>query len=226
MTGLIVVGAGPGLGRSVAHRFAAEGLRVSLIARRKRTLDSVRAAVESACVPVSTYLADAGNTDQLVPAIHAAVSDNGVPDVVVYNAGLVQVDGPGDLTAAEQVHAWRVNVLGVITTAVATMPLMADRGAGTFLVTGGMPVPAADYFSLSLGKAGVRAVTTMLAERYTPLGVHAASITIAGEIAPRTPFDPDDIAEHYWRLHMQRRADWATEFVFDGARRTALSWRS
>lgn len=216
VSGLIVVGAGPGLGLSVARRFAAEGLHVSLIARRRSTLASVQAEVEASGATVSAYTADVALTDQLTTAIGTAVADNGVPDVVVYNAGLIRADGPADLSAAQQSHAWSVNVLGALTTATSTLPGMVARGGGTFLVTGGLPVPVASHFSLSLGKAALRAMTVMLAEYYGPLGVHAATVTIGGEVAPGTRFDPGLIAERYWRLHAEPPMSWTTEYVFDG----------
>ncbi len=216
MAGLLMVGAGPGLGRSIALRFAREGMRAGLIARRSQTLDVVAAAVERTGVAVSRYRADAGHTDELQSAIAAAVSHGGVPEVVVYNAGLIQADAPGELSAAQQLEAWSVNVQGALTTANLTMPAMAERGSGSFLATGGMPVPQAAYLSLSLGKAGLRALTLMLAEYFGPRGIHAASVTVGGEIATGSAFDPDVIAEHFWRLHAQPRQHWETLYAFDG----------
>jgi NAD(P)-dependent dehydrogenase (short-subunit alcohol dehydrogenase family) len=216
VSGLLIVGVGPGLGRSVAVRFAREGLPVSLVARREETLAAVAADVTPLGVPVSRHRADAGRTEDVQEAVAASIAEHGVPDVVVYNAGRIQADAPGDLTAQQQTEAWSVNVLGALTTAVAALPAMARRGSGTFLITGGLPVPMSSYLSLSLGKAGVRALTAMLAEHYGPAGVHAATVTVAGAIAPGTDFDPDAIAEHYWRLHAQLPADWETEFVYAG----------
>src|SRR5258707_260490 len=79
----------------------------------------------------------------------------GVPDVVVYNAARIQTDEVGDLTARQHLDAWAVNVVGAITVAARVLPPMADRGSGTFIVTGGMPRPDPRYVSLSLGKAGI-----------------------------------------------------------------------
>jgi NAD(P)-dependent dehydrogenase (short-subunit alcohol dehydrogenase family) len=217
VAGLIVVGAGPGIGLSVARQFAGIGMSVCAIARRRETLATVSVALAPHGVAVSCHVADAGRTDELQGALRAAINEHGVPEVVVYNAGVIQADSPGDLSPAEQTRAWSVNVLGALTTAVETMPLMAERGSGTFLITGGMPVPVASYLSLSLGKASVRTLTTMLAEHYAPHGVHAATVTVAGAVAPGTAFDPDAIAEHYLRLHAQPPNQWQTELLFDGA---------
>jgi NAD(P)-dependent dehydrogenase (short-subunit alcohol dehydrogenase family) len=43
-----------------------------------------------------------------------------------------------------------------------------------------------------------------------------ATVTVDGPVAKGTPFDPDDIAEHYWRLHTQTREGWAREIVRKG----------
>lgn len=77
-----------------------------------------------------------------------------------------------------------------------------------------MPVPVPERVSLSLGKAGVRALVELLDGYYGPGGVHAATVTVAGgPVAVGTAFDPDDIADQYWRLHTQPRPAWQREVV-------------
>jgi hypothetical protein len=76
-----------------------------------------------------------------------------------------------------------------------------------------MPEPKAQYVSLSLGKAAIRALAAMLDEQYGPSGVHVATVTVAGPVAPGGAWDPDDVAEHYWRLHQQPRETWTHEVV-------------
>jgi NAD(P)-dependent dehydrogenase (short-subunit alcohol dehydrogenase family) len=146
-------------------------------------------------------------------ALDRVVEEYGVPDVVVYNAAAIQADAVGDLTAQQHLDAWAVNVVGAITTAAHVVPAMVERGGGTFIITGGMPQPKPDYLSLSLGKAGVRSLVTMLDQQYGSAGIHAATVTVSGGVAPGSVWDPDDIADHYWRLHVQPRADWTHEVV-------------
>jgi NAD(P)-dependent dehydrogenase (short-subunit alcohol dehydrogenase family) len=69
---------------------------------------------------------------------------------------------------------------------------------------------------LSLGKAGVRALTALLAKSYEPAGIHVATVTVAGYVAPGTAFDPNGIAEHYWSLHSQPAGAWEREIVHTG----------
>jgi hypothetical protein len=56
----------------------------------------------------------------------------------------------------------------------------------------------------------------MLDQQYGPAGVHVATVTVAGTVAPGTDFDPDDIAGQYWRLHTQPRPDWQREITYAG----------
>jgi hypothetical protein len=95
---------------------------------------------------------------------------------------------------------------------------MREAKAGTFLATGGYayidPYPA--YASLALGKAGLRAATTLLHKELKDDGVHATSVTVHGPIAPDTALAPDLIAESYWTLHNQLAEAWTDEIHFTG----------
>ncbi len=216
MPGVIVIGAGPGIGLSVAKRFAREGLPVGLIARSPATVDAALAALADAGVETHGATADAADEESLRSALDELVDHLGVPDALVYNAAIIQWDSVGELSAAGHLDAWAVNVVGAITAAAHLLPRMAERGGGTYVITGGMPEPVPEVTSLSLGKAGVRALTKLLDKRFGPSGVHVATVTVGGAVAPGTEFDPDDIAEHYWRLHMQRPHAREREVLLDG----------
>ncbi|GAA2109198.1 SDR family NAD(P)-dependent oxidoreductase [Actinomadura alba] len=221
MSGAVIIGAGPGIGQAVARRFAREGMPIALIARSDETLKAAAEAVTPTGVRVLTLAADSTDEHALRSALDAAAGELGQPDVVVYNAAIIQADAPGELSVSAHLDAWAVNVVGALTAAAHVAPAMARRGSGTFLITGGMPEPKPQYVSLSLGKAGVRTLVTLLDQAYGTSGVHVASVTVAGPVAAGTDFDPDDIAEHYWRLHTQPRHQWEREALHTG--RSALT---
>lgn len=208
MPGAIVIGAGPGIGRSVALRFAREGMPVAVLARTEK---SVRAVTEAATA--TSVIVDVTDEDALKAALDKVSDELGLPDVLVYNAAALRADAIGDLSARGHLDAWAVNVVGAITAAAHLAPAMAERGSGSIIVTSGMPEPKPDYVSLSLGKSGVRTLVTLLDQTYGAAGVHVASVTVVGHVAPGTDYDPKDIAEHYWRLHTQARDDWEHEVV-------------
>jgi NAD(P)-dependent dehydrogenase (short-subunit alcohol dehydrogenase family) len=216
MPGAVIIGAGPGIGRSVALRFARESMPVALIARSEKTVRDTAKAVSPLGVPVACLTADSTDEAALRAALDTAAGRLGLPDVVVYNAAIIQADAPGELPGSGHLHAWAVNVIGALTAAAHLAPAMASRGSGTFLITGGMPDPDPAYVSLSLGKAGVRTLVALLDREYGPSGIHVASVTVAGPVAPGTSFDPGEIADHYWRLHAQPRRDWEREVLHAG----------
>jgi NAD(P)-dependent dehydrogenase (short-subunit alcohol dehydrogenase family) len=217
MAGVVIVGAGPGIGMSVARRFAAAGMPVGLIARTPASTGTVRTALAGTDIAVAQATADAGQDDQLKAALDTISGQLGAPQALVYNAGLIRHDRPGELSREQYVTAYAINVLGAMTAAVHLAPAMAAAGGGSILITGGMPEPDPAVTSLSLGKAAVRALTTLLASEYGPSGIHVATVTVGGAVAPGGQFDPDLIAEEYWRLHTQRPEAWEHEVAFTGA---------
>lgn len=216
MAGAVVIGVGPGIGQAVARRFAREGLPVTLVARTGQTLAAAEAALAETGVPVLRVTADSTDETALRAALDSAEKEYGLPDAVIYNAALVRPDAPGELSLRGQLDAWAVNVGGALTAGAHVGPAMARRGSGTFLITSGMPEPKAPYVSLSLGKSGVRTLAALLDQEYGPSGVHVATVTVDGPVAPGTAFDPTVIADHYWHLHRQPRDQWQHDILHTG----------
>ncbi|WP_234379965.1 SDR family oxidoreductase [Streptomyces sp. CMB-StM0423] len=191
------------------------------MARSERTLARGAEAVAATGTGVAPgsgalpLVADVTDEAALRAALDAATGRFGVPDAVVCNAALVRADAIGELAQSALLDAWAVNVGSALTAAAHLAPAMARRGGGSFLLTGGMPEPKA------LGKAGVRTLARLLDLEYGPGGVHVATVTVDGAVAPGTDFDPDLIAEHYWRLHTQPRSRGEHDVAYTGAEATA-----
>lgn len=212
MPAAFVIGAGPGIGRAVARRFARDGFDVGLLARSPGTVEPI--AGELTGVRTATAVADVADEAALRNGIERLVEVLGVPEVLVYNAGVIRADTVEDLDAATLAGTWAVNVGGAVTTAAALLSRMADAGGGSYLLTSGMPDPLPQVASLSLGKAGLRALAALLDREYGPRGVRAATVTVCGPVVPGTRYDPDDIAEQYARLHARPAGDRTTDVRF------------
>ena len=217
MPGAVIIGVGPGIGLSVARRFARSGMPVSVIARTRGAIDAAAETLRRDSAQVTGLLADTTDEDALRSALDTAEDRYGVPDVLVYNAALVRRDRLGELPAVQLLGTWAVNVGGAITAAAHTGRKMARAGHGTLIITGGMPEPAPEFFSLSLGKAGVRTLVELLDQELGPAGVHVATVTVYDAVAAGTAFDPDEIAETYWQLYREPPGQWTREMAYTGA---------
>jgi NAD(P)-dependent dehydrogenase (short-subunit alcohol dehydrogenase family) len=214
MTSAIVIGAGPGIGTSVARRFAREGLAVAVLARSQATVDAARARLNPTGAAALGLTADVTDEAGLKAALDEVTARHGVPDVLVYNAAHIQSDPFGALDARGLLDTLAVNVVGAMTAIAHLGPAMARAARGTILLTGGMPEPLPESTSLSVSKAALRGLTALLAREYGPAGVHVATVTVAGAVAPLGPLDPDEIADVYWRLHTQAPEAWEREVLF------------
>lgn len=90
---LLVIGAGPGIGRSVTTLFAKHGYaNVALVARRSAQLETEKKAVQDALGPegkVRTYAVDVVDAAALARALDDADAELGRPECVFYNAARV-----------------------------------------------------------------------------------------------------------------------------------------
>jgi short-subunit dehydrogenase len=64
VSGAVVLGAGPGIGRSVACRFARDGMPVTVVARSRPTVDAVATSLEANGVDVLALTADVADEDR------------------------------------------------------------------------------------------------------------------------------------------------------------------
>jgi short-subunit dehydrogenase len=93
---------------------------------------------------------------------------------------------------------------------------MKARGHGTILFTGGgwALKPWDGAASPSIGKSGIRSLAYTLAQELGGSGIHVGTVTIAGQVATGTHFDPDKIAEAYLKLHRQPPGKFETEIIY------------
>lgn len=214
---LLLVGAGPGLGLAVARRFAIEGYGVTLVARSSDRLTELAQALGDTGAQINTVEADVGDSETLRARMTALYGIDGAPGVVIYNAVM---GTPDQLMSSSPDHlqmAYAIDVVGAVIVAQVAAPAMKAAGFGTLVFTGGgfadHPIPA--LATISLGKAALRSAATMLAADLAPDGIRVATLTIAGQIVARTPFDPERIAEFYWEV-VQTDGPLQPEYRFTG----------
>jgi NADP-dependent 3-hydroxy acid dehydrogenase YdfG len=213
---IIIVGAGPGLGGAIAARFGGEGFRVGLVSRREPV---IAPALVAAGIEVHTALGDAGYTGSLHTALDALTATLGVPDVLVYNPATAVPGRPSTLDSVQLLASVATNVGGFVDAVQRVVQPMRVRRSGTILATGcGIALhPWVDAAGLSAGKAALRTMVHALADEVADDDVHAAIVTVMGMMRPRTALAPERVAEEFWRVYAQPRAEWEWERVFDPA---------
>lgn len=214
----VLVGVGPNLGLSLARRFGREGCRLALLARRAAALEDYARVLADDGIEARAYGADASQPESLTAALDRVRRELGDPSILLYNAAHLRERHILEATPEQLVEDYRANVVGAVTCVQRLAPALRAARRGTILLTGGGlaldPVP--QWGSLAIGKAAVRNVTLSLAKALEPDGVHVATVTVAGWIRKGTAFDPDRVADAFWRLHAQPRDAWERELVFRG----------
>ncbi len=206
---LVVVAAGPGLGRAVALRFAREGAAVGLVARSTDRLEDLVAEVSDAGArAVATAAADVGDETALRRALAALRGELGDATVLVYNGsayveGSVTVVSPDDLRLA-----FDVGVVGALVAAQEVAPAMRADGRGTVLLTGSVAADRASTSAAAVGvaKAGLRSLARSLHKELAGDGIRVTTVTIDGVLSGPKALDVDEIADLYLRLHTQAAA--------------------
>jgi NAD(P)-dependent dehydrogenase (short-subunit alcohol dehydrogenase family) len=132
-----VTGAASGIGRALADRFAAEGIRVVLADVEQDALDAATAAIRATGAEVLAMRTDVTKAEQLRALAEATMDTFGRVDIVCANAGVSAMEGRiWETTERELEWITAVNLFGVIHTIRAFIPGMIGAGLpGHFVVT-------------------------------------------------------------------------------------------
>ena len=169
----IVTGAGRGIGRAIAERFAAEGAGVVLAARTVSDLENVARELDRAdtrALAVPTDVTDDAAVQRLV---ERAVEAFGRIDILVTAAGVASFGPVAEATPRDWDAMLLVNLRAVMTCCRAVLPPMLARRGGTIInvasIAAARAIPGAAAYGAS--KAGVVAWSRGLAEELRGAGV-------------------------------------------------------
>ncbi len=209
MTTLAIIGAGPGLGLSVARRFGREGFSVALVARDATKLDRLAAGLRDEGVTAAGFVADARDRFALTAALDRAAADLGPVEVLQYSPVPARefMKPTLETTADDLVGPLEMSVLGPAAAVRQVLPGMRELGRGTVLFpNGGSAVRPRDAVTgTSVAFAAESAYARLLHDALRPEGIHVAQLIIPLGIGGGEPdHDPDALADRLWRLHVER----------------------
>jgi short-subunit dehydrogenase len=160
---VFITGASSGIGQALARQWRGQGWRVALVARRGEVLRQWVQAQGWTTEQAQVYEADVRDTAQLLAAAQACIDRQGLPDVVVANAGIsIGVD----LSLAEDLPVLRdlyeTNVLAAAATFQPFITPMVLRGSG--VLVGVASVAAARGLPGHAGYCGSKAAVVAMCE--------------------------------------------------------------
>jgi NAD(P)-dependent dehydrogenase (short-subunit alcohol dehydrogenase family) len=177
----IITGAGGGMGRVAALRFAAEGARVVIADNQKAAAEETVRQVRANGGEAAAVIVDVSVEADAKAMVDLAIETYGRLDVLYNNAGIMPaadysvIDTP--VEAWDQVMA--VNVRGVYLACKHPVPKMVERHSGSiinissFVAVLGCSVPQDAY---TASKGAVLALTRSLAVQFAPQGVRTNAI--------------------------------------------------
>jgi NAD(P)-dependent dehydrogenase (short-subunit alcohol dehydrogenase family) len=176
---VIISGAGPGLGRSLALAFAREGARLLVTDREADVVEETVAAARAASEHVEGTTCDITDGAQCQAAAARAVQLYGSIDVLVNDA----YNG-GDFATFEQadLDAWRatadVNYIGTLRFCQAVVPQMKAQGQGRIINinTQGVEWIQSMFGAYSASKAALQNATRLMATELGPAGIRVNGI--------------------------------------------------
>lgn len=235
----LVIGAGAGIGGTVARRFAREGYHACLCRRTDQEgLEKMVAEIEAEGGEASGFLLNAVDDGAIEERVATIESDVGGIDVAVYNLGAQIGDRALQDTSYKAFEmGWRMGTFGLFRLASAVSPHMEARGNGALLVTSATAAMRgnAGQHSHAAAMGGRRMLCQTLNAELSSKGIHVAHIIIDGAVdAPDTlgkmlgperfqelretrgmEHDglilPAEIADTYLHLAQQHRSAWTHE---------------
>lgn len=173
----IITGSGSGLGRVLAHRFAAEGAAVVVADVVGQRAITVADEISEAGGKSLARTADVTNAADVEAMVEAARETFGLVEILVNNAA--KATDTDFLDVSEE--AWDEDVAialkGSFLCSQAVLPEMAENRSGVILNISS--VNALAYFgneAYSAAKAGILSLTRSLAVRYGPFGVRVNAV--------------------------------------------------
>ena len=220
-----ITGASSGIGQALALRYQRAGFRLALVARREAELRQWADAQGIAHDQVAIYPADVRDVAAITAAGRACIAAQGLPDVVIANAGISVGMDTAEPTDLEVMRATlETNVLGMAATFQPFVASMRQRGNGALVgiasVAGIRGLPGHGAYCAS--KAGVIAYCESLRGELKPAGLKVVTIC-PGYI--NTPLTQKNRYSMPFLMQAEKFADQAFAEIQAGSSYQVIPWQ-
>lgn len=175
----LITGSTRGIGRAIAQQFAESGAKVVISSRSEDSCASVAKELTDGGLQAVGIPCHVGRKTQLQSLVDATIKQWGQIDILVCNAATNPVYGPMHTVPDEAFDAvMNTNVRGVFQLCNMVCPGMAERGAGSVIVTSSIAALRGDAVLgvYGISKVAETALVRNLAVEWGPQGVRANAI--------------------------------------------------
>jgi NAD(P)-dependent dehydrogenase (short-subunit alcohol dehydrogenase family) len=194
----LITGATDGLGKAAALLLARRGYRVFAAGRSAEKREQLEAFAKQRNLPLETLEMDVCDDASVQTGIASVYQKGGAIDVLINNAGFVQVGAVEDLRLEDWRRQFETNFFGVIRVTQAVLPRMRERRKGRILmmssVSGFVTPPTQGAYSAS--KHAMEALSNALRYELYPFGIHTILIQ-PGYIMTSIQSTAMDLAQPY-----------------------------
>lgn len=224
-----IIGAGDGLGQSLAREFAKNDFDIALLSRSEQGSAAALAAAREAApnAAVQYVQADAMSPETIEQGLAQVAHDMGPIEVLIYNVrGGMNAKPPLEMSFAEMRDIYEIEVVGAHAAAKAVVPAMIERGHGTVIYSSATAALRGSGTNplYAIGKFGLRALSQSLAKAYARDGVHVVHVRLdcaldvpivrkyyGDKLNAEMMSNTDDVAESYLWVHRQPKSAWSNE---------------
>lgn len=175
----LITGAGRGIGRAIALRFAQAGADLAICARTEAELQETEKLLAPYRRRIVSAQADIAHESSAQEMVKKALSAFGRIDILVNNAGIQGPIGPlVDMPAKDWIQTVQVNLIGTFLMCKTVLPAMIARRNGKIinLSGGGATRPRPFFSAYGASKAAVVRLTETLAHEVKPHNIQVNAI--------------------------------------------------
>lgn len=191
----IITGAGSGIGRAIAIKFAAHGAYVNIVDLDSAAAEKVASEISQTGGTSSVFHCDVSNQGQ-VKNVFQQIAQPKQIHILVNNAGISHIGKLENTSEKDFDSVFRVNVKGFYNCMLAIVDHMKNAGGGTILNMASVAAWAglADRFAYSMSKGAIVAMTYSVARDYLPYKIRCNCISPA---RVHTPFVDGYLRKNY-----------------------------
>lgn len=206
----LITGASRGIGAAAAHRFAAAGFDLLLLARASTELDALAGEIRSGGQQVWTQALDLAEPTAIAPGLNQLCDQGGTPDVVVNNAGMAYTGSLVEMALEQWQTLMQLNLTAVFQVCQCLVPRMRANGGGHIINVSSHAAHNAfpDWGAYCVSKAALASFSRCLATEERTHGIRVSTLTLG---AVNTPlWDSETVDSSFDRramLDRERAAD-------------------